>query len=109
MVPMNMKKSEKVRDFCEKAYRELEAAGIDELFDDRSEHPCVMFADMELIGAPRMLVVGERDLEKGAVEIRYRATGVRKSVSASEAVATIISEVKAALGELNSKAKPQEE
>ncbi len=68
-----------------------------------------MFADMELIGAPRMLVVGERDLEKGAVEIRYRATGVRKSVSASEAVATIISEVKAALGELNSKAKPQEE
>ena len=109
IVPMNMKKSEKVRDFCEKAYKELTAAGIDVLFDDRSERPGVMFADMELIGAPRMLVVGERDLEKDQVEIRYRASGERKSVSASDAVRTIISEVKAALGELNSKAKPQEE
>ena len=109
IVPMNMKKSEKVRDFCEKAYRELTAAGIDVLFDDRSERPGVMFADMELIGAPRMLVVGDRDLEKDQVEIRYRASGERKSVSASDAVSTIISEVKAALGELNSKAKPQEE
>ena len=108
---MNMKKSEKVRDFCEKAYRELEAAGIDELFDDRSERPCVMFADMELIGAPRMLVVGERDLEKGAVEIRYRATGKAPKVRLRIArpIPAIISEVKAALGELNSKAKPQEE
>ena len=105
----NRKKSEKVRDFCEKAYRELTAAGIDVLFDDRSERPGVMFADMELIGAPRMLVVGDRDLEKDQVEIRYRASGERKSVSASDAVRTIISEVKAALGELNSTAKPQEE
>ena len=109
IVPMNMKKSEKVRDFCEKAYKELTAAGIDVLFDDRSERPGVMFADMELIGAPRMLVVGDRDLEKDQVEIRYRASGERKSVSAETAVSEIISEVKAALGELNSKAKPQEE
>ncbi len=69
---MQMKKSERVREAAEKLYAELQAAGIDVLFDDRDARPGVMFADMELIGIPHRVVIGERGLDKGEVEYRAR-------------------------------------
>ena len=73
LVPMQMKKSERVREAAEKLYTELQAAGIDVLFDDRDARPGVMFADMELIGIPHRVVIGERGLDAG--ELEYRARG----------------------------------
>jgi prolyl-tRNA synthetase len=72
LIPMQMKKSERVRDAAEALYTELLAAGIDVLFDDRDARPGVMFADMELIGIPHRVVIGERGLDNGEVEYRAR-------------------------------------
>lgn len=72
LLPMNMHKSQRVREACDKLYKELEAAGFDVLLDDRKERPGVMFADMELIGIPHRLVLGERGLDAGTIEYRGR-------------------------------------
>jgi prolyl-tRNA synthetase len=73
LIPMQMKKSEQVRETAEALYAELTAAGIDVLFDDRDARPGVMFADMELIGIPHRVVVGDRGLANGEVEYRARS------------------------------------
>jgi prolyl-tRNA synthetase len=72
LIPMQMKKSERVRETAESLYSALRDAGIDVLFDDRDARPGVMFADMELIGIPHRVVIGERGLDKGEVEYRAR-------------------------------------
>ncbi|BAN68707.1 proline--tRNA ligase [endosymbiont of unidentified scaly snail isolate Monju] len=72
LIPMQMHKSETVREAAERLYAELRAAGIDVLFDDRDARPGVMFADAELIGIPHRVVVGERGLKNGEVEYRAR-------------------------------------
>ena len=73
LIPMQMKKSQRVREAAERLYRELRDAGIEVLFDDRDARPGVMFADMELIGIPHRVVIGERGLDKGEVEYRGRS------------------------------------
>ncbi|WP_423062976.1 proline--tRNA ligase [Candidiatus Paracoxiella cheracis] len=75
LVPMQMHKSYRVREAAEQIYKELTEAGYDVLFDDRKERPGVMFADMDLIGIPHRLVVGERGLDKGVIEYKSRRTG----------------------------------
>ena len=50
----------------------MKAAGIDVILDDRNERPGVMFADMELIGIPHRVVIGERGLKDGQVEYKGR-------------------------------------
>ena len=52
--------------------QELKAAGVDVLYDDRNLRPGVMFNDMELIGIPHRVVIGERGLDAGQVEYRGR-------------------------------------
>ncbi len=73
IIPMQMKKSDRVRAAADQLYQDLTSAGVDVLFDDRDARPGVMFADMELIGIPHRVVVGERGLDNGEVE--YRARG----------------------------------
>ena len=63
ILPMNMHKSYRVQEAAEKLYNELQAAGIDVLMDDRKERPGVMFADMELMGIPHVVVSGDRNLD----------------------------------------------
>lgn len=72
IIPMNMHKSDTLKPVVEKLYTDLQAAGIDVLFDDRKERPGIMFADMELIGIPHRIVLGDRGLEKGMVEYKGR-------------------------------------
>ena len=72
IVPINAHKNEQVRDAAEKLYASLREAGIDPLIDDRDERPGVKFADMELIGIPHRVVIGERTLADGEVEYRGR-------------------------------------
>ncbi|WP_036768922.1 proline--tRNA ligase [Photorhabdus australis] len=72
ILPMNMHKSYRVKEIAEKLYADLRASGIDVIFDDRKERPGVMFADMELIGVPHTIVIGDRNLDNGEVEYKYR-------------------------------------
>jgi prolyl-tRNA synthetase len=72
IVPMSYAKSEAVRVAADRLYTELRAAGIDVLLDDRNERPGVMFADMELIGIPHRIVVGDRGLSEGQMEYKGR-------------------------------------
>jgi prolyl-tRNA synthetase len=67
-----MHKSAAVRDAAEKLYQELQANGVDVLFDDRDERPGVLFADMDLIGVPHRVVLGERGLAAGNAEYKAR-------------------------------------
>jgi prolyl-tRNA synthetase len=70
LLPMAMKKSYRVAEACEKLYAEFQAAGIEVLFDDRDVRPGVMFADMELIGIPHRVIVGEKNIDVGMVEYK---------------------------------------
>ena len=72
LVPIGMNKSEAVKNAVEQLYGELKAAGIEVLLDDRDERPGVMFADMELIGIPHRLVVGDRGLKESLIEYQGR-------------------------------------
>ena len=72
IIPINMKKSQRVREAAEALYGELTAAGLDVLLDDREARPGVMFADMELVGIPHRVVVGEKNLDRGMLEYKSR-------------------------------------
>lgn len=84
IVPMNMHKSPTVQQFAEELYRTLLAKGIDVFFDDRKERPGVMFADMELIGVPHMLVIGEKNLANGEIEYKHRRSGEKQMIAQSQ-------------------------
>lgn len=86
LLPMNMHKSEKVRDAAEALYRELQDAGLEVLFDDRGLRPGVMFAELELIGIPHRIVVGERGLQEGVLEYKGRRDTDSTSVPRHEIV-----------------------
>ena len=72
LVPINMHKSQRLREAVEQLYDQLKAAGIDVLMDDRKVRPGVMFADMELIGIPHRIVFSERGLDEGKLEYKHR-------------------------------------
>jgi len=75
LIPINLQKSERVRAVAERLYGELQAAGIEVLFDDRDARPGVKFADDELLGIPHRLVVGDKGLDRGVIEYKSRADG----------------------------------
>ncbi|ART79786.1 proline--tRNA ligase [Oceanisphaera avium] len=94
IIPMNMHKSQTVADAAEALYAELSAAGIEVLFDDRKERPGVMFADMELLGVPHHIIIGDRSLENGVVEYKTRREGEKSEVALTEIVAKITAAIK---------------
>ena len=77
IVPLNMQKSAAVANCAEDLYRQLQAAGVEVLLDDRNERPGVKFADMELIGIPHRVVIGDRALAEGNLE--YKKRGAQES------------------------------
>ncbi|MGV0975315.1 MAG: proline--tRNA ligase [Azonexus sp.] len=72
IVPMGYHKSEAVKLAADGLYADLKKLGVDVLLDDRNERPGVMFADMELIGIPHRIVIGERGLNDGKLEYKSR-------------------------------------
>ena len=72
IVPMGYAKSATVKEAADKLYAELKKAGVDVLLDDRNERPGVMFAEMELIGIPHRVVIGERGLAENKFEYKGR-------------------------------------
>ncbi|MEZ9722271.1 proline--tRNA ligase [Vibrio splendidus] len=93
IVPMNMHKSERVKEAAEKLYAELTAMGIEVLFDDRKERPGVMFKDIELVGIPHTIVIGDRSMDEGNFEYKNRRTGDKEAI----AMDTVIEHLKAQL------------
>jgi prolyl-tRNA synthetase len=73
LIPINLQKSERVREVAERLYVELQAAGFEVLFDDRDARPGVKFADDELLGIPHRIVVGDKGLERGVLEYKPRS------------------------------------
>ena len=73
IVPMGYAKSAAVKAAADALYAELKAAGVDVLLDDRNERPGVMFAEMELLGLPHRVVVGDRGLAEGKLEYKGRS------------------------------------
>jgi prolyl-tRNA synthetase len=86
LVPIGMGKSTRVREAVLALYDQLREAGIDVLLDDRDERPGVMFADMELIGIPYRVVVGERGLKDGSIEFQGRRDAKAEAVPLQSAV-----------------------
>ena len=86
LLPLNMHKSQRLREACEALYDELTAAGIEVLFEDRKERPGVMFANVDLIGIPHRLVLGERGLDAGIVEYKHRRDAEAKEIPLTEIV-----------------------
>ena len=78
-----------VADVAEKLYKELEAAGIEVLFDDRSESPGVKFNDADLLGIPFRVTVSPRTLEKNSVEFKKRAEKASEIIPIGEIISKL--------------------
>jgi len=87
--PMNMHKSDRLIDAVEKIYRDLTDAGIEVLLDDRKVRAGFMFSDMELIGIPHRIVVGDRGLDSGTVEYQGRTDKESQPVPFADLIAFI--------------------
>lgn len=91
IVPIGMKKSEAVRATATMLYEALGLRGVDVLLDDRDERPGVLLADMELIGIPHRIVIGERSLRDGNVEYQGRRDPESQLIPKDHCVNFIIS------------------
>jgi prolyl-tRNA synthetase len=89
LVPLNMDKSPLVAEATEALYEALINAGVDVFLDDRKERPGVKFAEMELLGIPVRVTLGERSLQAGNVEIQCRRDGESNDISTDHALAHI--------------------
>ncbi len=89
IVPVGIRKSDSVRNTVDALYHELQHAGFEVLLDDRDERPGVMFADIELLGIPHRVTVGQRGLERGIVEYHHRASGRDENVPVESLVHTL--------------------
>lgn len=85
--PIGYKKSDAVKAKCSELYEALTAAGIEVLLDDRDIRPGVMFAEWELIGVPHRFTVGDRGLDKGIVEYKYRRADSSEDLAAEDIAA----------------------
>jgi prolyl-tRNA synthetase len=90
ILPMNAGKSYRVREAADRLYGELLAAGVEVLLDDRNVRPGVMFNDMELIGIPHRVVIGERGLDDGVLEYRRRTAAENEPIPVEGACAAIL-------------------
>jgi prolyl-tRNA synthetase len=86
IAPIGIGKSETVRSAAEQLYAEMNKAGIEVLLDDRDERPGVMFADLELIGIPHRIVIGERGMKDGMVEYKGRSDPDAQQIPLKDAV-----------------------
>ncbi|NIG20015.1 proline--tRNA ligase [Pantoea sp. Al-1710] len=86
ILPMNMQKSFRVKELAEELYSQLRAKGIDVILDDRKERPGVMFADMELIGVPHTIVIGDRNLDNEEIEYKSRSSSEKQMIKQHDIV-----------------------
>jgi prolyl-tRNA synthetase len=83
-----------VRAACDKVYDELQAAGIEVLYDDRDERPGVKFKDADLVGLPWRLAIGKKGLVEGIAEVKARRSAEVQKVKLEEASAFVAARVR---------------
>jgi prolyl-tRNA synthetase len=93
VAPIGYGKSEAVRAAADSIYNDLLSRGIDVLIDDRDERPGVMLADLELIGIPHRVVIGERSLKEGNVEYQHRCDAEPSVVKLSQIVGELVAKL----------------
>ena len=93
IVPLNMQKSEAVAEAAETLYAQLTDAGIEVLLDDRNERPGIKFADMELIGIPHRIVIGDRSLAEGQLEYKHRSASDSENIALADTLALLKSKL----------------
>ncbi len=87
---VNLKQGDGAADAaCETLYAQLQAAGLEPLYDDRSERAGAKFATMDLIGLPWRITVGPRGLKNGVVELTSRKSGATQELRPEDAVARL--------------------
>ena len=89
LIPLNASRSARVAALADELYEKFTAAGIDVLLDDRDARPGVKLADVELLGIPHRIVIGERGIEAGKLEYRQRRATANEELPLAEAVAFI--------------------
>ena len=87
--PIGMDRSTEVKAAAESLHDQLAAQGVDVLLDDRGERPGAMFADWELIGVPLRVVVSDRGLKAGTVEVQGRRDDAATVVPLADALALV--------------------
>lgn len=93
ILPMNMHKSFRVKELAEELYAQLRAKGIEVILDDRKERPGVMFADMELIGVPHTIVIGDRNLDSEEIEYKSRREGEKRMIKTGDILDFLVAEI----------------
>ncbi|MBK1712602.1 proline--tRNA ligase [Rubrivivax gelatinosus] len=93
--PIGYDRSAEVKTAADQLHDELVALGIDVVLDDRGERPGAMFADWELIGVPHRVVISDRGLKAGTVEVQGRRETAANTVPLAEAVAFVKGRLKA--------------
>ena len=89
VVEVNPKKKEEISNQCSDIYNLLKENDIEVLWDDREKRPGVKFNDMEVIGTPITVIIGERTLETGEIEIKKRLDEKPQLVSHQDLISTI--------------------
>ncbi|MDU6127768.1 MAG: proline--tRNA ligase, partial [Veillonella sp.] len=89
IVPMNAHKSPRTLEAAESLYAELQAQGFDVLLDDRNERPGVKFSDLELMGIPHRIVIGEKGLDAGTFEYKGRRDAEASNLTKEELLAKL--------------------
>jgi prolyl-tRNA synthetase len=85
IAPIGYRKNAEVKRVADELHDELHLAGIDVLLDDRDERPGVMFADLELIGVPHRVTIGERGLKEGKIEYQSRSGSSPSTIELQQA------------------------
>ena len=91
IAPIGYRKSAEIKRVADQLHDELQAAGVDVLLDDRDERPGVMFADLELIGVPYRVTIGERGLKEGKIEYQGRTDKSAATIDLQKSAAHLIS------------------
>ncbi|HKC44583.1 MAG TPA: proline--tRNA ligase [Burkholderiales bacterium] len=89
IVPLGYARSDAVRQAADDLYRGLTAAGLEVLLDDRDERPGVLLADVELLGIPHRVVIGDRGLKEGKIEYQRRQESSATPIPVAQAVALL--------------------
>ncbi|HSH98236.1 MAG: proline--tRNA ligase [Methylophilaceae bacterium] len=89
IAPIGFDKSEEVKAEALHLYKQLQELGVDVLLDDRGERPGVMFAEMELMGIPHRVVIGERGLKESTVEYQGRTDASAQTVGLKDIVSKL--------------------
>ncbi len=103
IVALSGKGADDVKDTAERLYQDLLAAGVEVLYDDRTESPGVKFNDADLIGLPIRLTVSGRSLQQGGIEFKRRDSQAKTIVPQDQIIARVKEEMDAMFAEIRTK------